>query len=250
MRSWLINLVCLFIAIVAIGWLLLELLAVTGLQETTGTAAFEVATVALAKTTLLVGFLVLLYLLHKHLRRKYIVKQQFQCDQGMFPDEMQPPREIGFTQVGIDSYTTSAIDIFSSPEDESSLSSNSSLSLNSDEFHSGDALKESRLLMKNGKIDESIALLLTAFYKEYSDHNSIATELMRIINSEIQNSAISKRRLEYLFSKRDKILKKISGERGKFSDEVWLRMHTAYPDKIEADYSELDVSDVLKTNSL
>ncbi len=120
------------------------------------------------------------------------------------------------------------------PEDRIGLDSSSYIT------SSADPIAEANVLIFSGKSSQAIELLLAYFELHGSDSDSIALELVSIIENEINKEDVDREWLKYLYSKRNNILFKLQDKRSKLSNSTWSFIQQLYIDQIESGMFGLD----------
>ena len=248
MRTKLLNLTYLLLAILATGWLLHSRFALFNTNDSSPPISSGLIVSAIPEIFLLCGFQFLLYTLYKYPSRKKVVDLLIQRSMESATPTLYPVNtgvRFELLQSELDALKTITNEDFDLDLPEPELITinktvNSEIGKDSEklEFHSMEPLKEATLLASYGQYNQAISILQEAFAQTFAKHDEIAIKLLEVVDNEIDSSNISAQRLKYLYSKRDEILSKFSLERGKLCDEVWLKIHMDHPVQTDQEYSE------------
>ncbi len=159
------------------------------------------------------------------------------------------------TKLSMDSTTLDVDDYFLNPpkddgyEDNREVSHTGELLDNIDQAkpHSLEPLIEAQVLVKFGRNDHAIEMLLDAFSNSDSKSDAIATQVMTIVNDELNSESTSSARAYHLRLKRNEIVIRFSKERAKLSDVTWKKIQLENPTQKKIEYS--DPVDILTMRS-
>jgi hypothetical protein len=101
--------------------------------------------------------------------------------------------------------------------------------------------------VKFGRNDHAVDMLLDAFTNSDSNSDAIATQVMTIVNDELNEESISTGRELHLRLKRNDIVIKFSKEQAKLSDVTWKKIQLENP--MQKDYDYPDPVEILTMRS-
>ena len=106
---------------------------------------------------------------------------------------------------------------------------------------------EAQVLVKFGRNDHAVELLLDAFTNSDSNCDAIATQVVTIVNDELNEESISAGRELHLLLKRNDIVIKFSKDRAKLSDTTWEKIQSENP--MQKDFEYPDPVEILTMRS-